>query len=158
MSKFLSTFEKQIDAKGRISVPAQYRTAITNAGDDRIYCFPSFVDPAIECYAPPAYMALLDRIEAIVESPEAREQLELAVITSGFELAFDSEGRVSFPERILRQAGIEKTILFAGRGNRFQLWDPETYAKLHAQAKTGAAQFRHLLLSVGNPLKEEAAS
>ena len=118
MSKFFSNFEKQIDAKGRISVPAPFRAAVSELGGDRIYCFPSFVDQAIECYPPPAYMALLERIEGIVESPEAREQLELAVITRGVELSFDGEGRVSFPERVLKLVGIEKAVTFAGRGDR----------------------------------------
>ena len=117
MSKFFSNFEKQIDAKGRVSVPAPFRAAVSELGGDRIYCFPSFVDQAIECYPPPAYMALLERIEGIVESPEAREQLELAVITRGVELTLDGEGRVSFPERILKSVGIEKAVTFAGRGD-----------------------------------------
>ncbi len=158
MSRFFSTFEKQIDAKGRISVPAPYRAAVTGAGGDRIYCFPSFVDQAIECYAPAAYMALLDRIESIVESPEAREQLELAVITRGVELAFDGEGRVTFPERMLKLVGIEKAVLFAGRGNRFQIWEPGAFAKTEEEAKVGAAPYRHLLLNPVSPPKAEAAS
>lgn len=157
MSKFFSNFEKQIDAKGRVSVPASFRAAVADAGGDRIYCFPSFVDQAVECYPPPAYMALLERIEGIVESPEAREQLELAVITRGVELSFDGEGRVTFPERILKLVGIEKAVTFAGRGDRFQLWSPDAFARIEAEAMAKAAQFRHLLLTGRNPLKTESA-
>ncbi|BCW88738.1 Transcriptional regulator MraZ [Alphaproteobacteria bacterium SO-S41] len=147
MSKFYSNFEKQIDAKGRVSVPAPFRASVSALGGDRIYCFPSFVDAAIECYPPPAYFALLERIEGIVESPEAREQLELAVITRGVELAFDGEGRVMLPERLLKAVGIEKAITFAGRGDRFQIWAPEEFARIEAEAMAKAAQYRHLLLT-----------
>ena len=157
MSKFFSNFEKQIDAKGRVSVPAPFRAALGALGGDRIYCFPSFVDAAIECYPPDAYFALLERIEGIVESPEAREQLELAVITRGVELAFDGEGRVSFPERILKAAGIDKAITFAGRGDRFQVWSPEAFAAVEAAAMAKAAQFRHLLLTGKGPVLPPAS-
>ncbi len=152
MSKFFSNFEKQVDAKGRVSVPAPFRGALAAQDADRIYCFPSFVDTAVECYPPAAYFALLERIEGIIESPEAREQLELAVITRGVELTFDSEGRVSFPERILKAAGIDKVMTFAGRGDRFQIWAPDSFAAIEAAAMQKAAQFRHLLLTGKGPV------
>lgn len=147
MSKFFSNFEKQIDAKGRVSVPAPFRAAVTARDADRIICFPSFVDQAVECYPPDAYMEMLNRISAITETPEAREQLEIAVMTRGIELAFDSEGRIALPERLLAGAGIEKTLVFAGRGDRFQLWPPAAFAKVEADAVAQARQFRHLLLA-----------
>lgn len=147
MTKFYSNFEKQIDAKGRVSVPAPFRASVSALGGDRIYCFPSFVDTAIECYPPPAYFALLERIEGIVESPEAREQLEFAVITRGVELPFDGEGRVVFPERLLKGAEIDKGMTFAGRGDRFQVWSPEIFARMEAAAVANVAQYRHLLLT-----------
>lgn len=148
MSKFFSQHEKQIDAKGRISVPAPFRAVLGNTGGERIYCFPSLneAESAVECYPPDAYFALLEQIEGIIESPEAREQLEWAVITRGVELSFDGEGRVTFPERLLKGAGIEKAVMFAGRGDRFQVMTPETFGRMDAQAGRTGGQLRHLLM------------
>ena len=148
MSKFFSQHEKQIDAKGRVSVPAPFRAVHGAAGGERIYCFPSLneAENAIECYPPDAYFALLEQIEGIIESPEAREQLEWAVITRGVELTFDGEGRVSFPERLLKSAGIEKAVMFAGRGDRFQIMTPETFTRTDSAAGRTAGQLRHLLM------------
>ena len=163
MSRFLSSFDKQIDAKGRVSIPASYRAAVTALGADRIFAFPSFADGSIECYPPPAYFDLLDRIERIVESPEAKEHLEVAVITRCAELPFDGEGRVVFPERLLKSKGIEKAVMFAGRGNRFQMWAPDAFDAFEGVAAKEATQHRHLLMGgasgmLNSALKPESAA
>lgn len=167
MSKFFSNFEKQIDSKGRVSVPAPFRTVVTTLGGDRIHCFPSLDedDDAIECYPPPAYFALLERIEGIIESPEAREHLEWAVMARGVELPIDGEGRVVFPERMLKEAGVDKGVVFVGRGDRFQLRSPDSFARYDAKASKSAGQYKHLLMKGGAPaaslasvLKPEGAS
>lgn len=151
MAKFFSHFEKQIDAKGRVSVPAPFRAVLGEQNGDRIYCFPSLNedDNAIECYPPAAYFALLEQIEGIIESPEAREHLEWAVITRGVELTFDGEGRVVMPERLLKGAGIDKAAMFAGRGDRFQVMTPDAFARADAQSARTAGQLRHLLMKGG---------
>ena len=151
MSKFFSNFEKQVDAKGRLSVPASFRSAITAENADRIFCFPCLDedDSAIECYPPSAYFALLEQIEGIIESPEAREHLEWAVIARGVELAIDGEGRAVLPERLLKGAGIDRTVVVVGRGDRFQLRSPESFAAYDAKAGKSAGAFRHLLMKGG---------
>jgi MraZ protein len=157
MARFFSHYEKTVDAKGRVSIPPSFRAALSGPGD-RIYCFPSFVDTALEAYGQAEYFALLAQIEGIVEAPEAREQLEFAVITRCSELTLDGEGRIVPPERLLAGAGIAKTVVFAGRGNRFQLWSPETFAAHEAAATGQARNFRHLLLGTAPKSAPAAAA
>ena len=160
MSKFFSNFEKQIDAKGRVSVPASFRAVVNavagEAAGDSIVCFPSLSDDAaIECYPRPVFDRLVDDIENIADSPEAREYLELAITARSVELSFDGEGRVSFPERLLSAAGIGKAVTFVGRGDRFQIWSPEGFAAVEAKALEMACASRHLLMR-GRPAAPKA--
>ena len=39
---FLSTYENKLDKKGRVSVPASYRSYLSNIGYNGVVCFPSF--------------------------------------------------------------------------------------------------------------------
>ena len=39
---FLSTYENKLDKKGRVSVPASFRSYLSNLGYNGIVCFPSF--------------------------------------------------------------------------------------------------------------------
>ena len=45
---FLSTYENKIDKKGRVSVPASFRSHLSNLGYNGIICYPSFNNQSIE--------------------------------------------------------------------------------------------------------------
>lgn len=49
-------------------------------------------------------------------------------------LAFDVTGRIVIPEDLLKHAGITDKAVFVGRGNSFQIWNPEEFKK--AQEKS----------------------
>lgn len=42
-------------------------------------------------------------------------------------LAFDVTGRIVIPADLLRHAGITDTAVFVGRGNSFQIWNPDAF-------------------------------
>ena len=55
---FLSTYENKIDKKGRVSVPASFRSYLSNLGYNGVICYPSFNNQSIEAWPQ-------DRIEKI---------------------------------------------------------------------------------------------
>ena len=55
---FLSTYENKLDKKGRVSVPASFRSHISNLGYNGVICYPSFNNQSIEACSQ-------DRIEKI---------------------------------------------------------------------------------------------
>ena len=45
---FLSTYENKLDKKGRVSVPASFRSHLSNLGYNGVICYPSFNNASIE--------------------------------------------------------------------------------------------------------------
>ena len=45
---FLSTYENKLDKKGRVSVPASFRSHLSNLGYNGVICYPSFNNTSIE--------------------------------------------------------------------------------------------------------------
>ena len=50
MTAFLSTYLNRVDRKGRVSVPAAYRTALANSNFQGIIAYPSVTEPVIEAF------------------------------------------------------------------------------------------------------------
>ena len=48
MDRFVSTYTMRLDAKGRVSIPAPYRTVLMKDGMDGLYCHPSLAEPALD--------------------------------------------------------------------------------------------------------------
>ena len=66
---FLSTFENKIDKKGRVSVPASFRSYLSNLGYNGVICYPSFNNNCIEAWPQ-------DRIEKISNAIDSLNPFE----------------------------------------------------------------------------------
>ena len=57
-------------------------------------------------------------------------------------LQFDTEGRVSISEKLLKHAKIKNNLLFVGLGKTFQIWEPRNFEKFKVVARKKAYQNR----------------
>ena len=142
---FLSTFEKQLDAKRRIVVPQEFR-ALAAGPFDGVFCFPSSEADCIEGGG----TALFDRYNSVIEELEfgdpLRSALETSVLGGMAKLSFDTAGRITLPETLCEMFGLTDWVTIVGLGDRFQIWEREAFnAHRAAQrdlARQGLAQLR----------------
>ncbi len=142
---FLSTFEKQLDAKRRIVVPQEFRAAVAGPFDG-VFCFPSVEADCIEGGG----KALFDRHEALINELEVGDPLRFALeftVRGGMaQLSFDVAGRVTLPENLCDLFGLTDWVTVVGLGDRFQIWPRDAFqAERAAQrqiAREGLVQLR----------------
>ena len=135
MSRFLSNATNRIDAKGRVSVPAVFRSVLVERNIQELYCFQDFVFPAISAGGPD----LLDRFERQIAaedpfSPEANA-MSLLIHGGGVFMRLDAEGRLMVTDFIRDFTGVTNEVTFVGRADHFQLWQPEAFRAMQAQAR-----------------------
>jgi len=140
MSRFLSNATNRIDAKGRVSVPAVFRSVLVQREIQELYCFQDFVFPAISVGGPD----VLDRYERQIAADDPfstdANQLSLLIHGGGVFMRLDAEGRLMVTDFIREFTGITTEVTFVGRSDYFQLWQPQAF--LEAQA--GAREERRL--------------
>ena len=51
------------------------------------------------------------------------------------ELPFDSDGRVILPKNLMEFAGIKDKATFIGKGQTFEIWEPEMFNEYLKNAK-----------------------
>jgi MraZ protein len=128
---FLSTVVNKVDRKGRVSVPAGMRAALSSQPFQGIVAFRSFRDPAIEGWSIDRLNRLADSLDEMELFSEGQEDLA-AIFADAHQLPFDGEGRIILPEILARHAGITGDAAFVGRGATFQIWNPATF-EAHAE-------------------------
>ena len=126
---FLSTYENKIDKKGRVSVPASFRSYLSNLGYNGVVCFPSFNNQCIESWPQDRIEKISNAIDSLNPFEEKKDYFATSILSESINLQFDSEGRVLFPEKLLKHAKIQKNILFVGLGKTFQIWEPKLFDK-----------------------------
>lgn len=152
---FLSTTTNNRDAKGRISVPSDFRTVVSDSGFDGIVVWPSFDGAYLEGGGISLLEEYQQSLEAIDYYDEGRMALQRAIFAESRKLAFDSGGRVSLPKEMAEYAGLNGQATFVGLGKRFEIWHPAKYEAFIGDVRKLARENRNRLKSVQN-LKTEA--
>ena len=135
---FLSTHENKLDKKGRVSVPASFRSYLSNMGYNGVICYPSFNNPSIEACPQSRIEKLSESIDSLNPFEEKRDIFATSVLADSVNLQFDNEGRVSIPNKLLEHARIKNSMLFVGQGKTFQVWEPKLFEKFKTQARKKA--------------------
>ena len=135
MASFLSTFVNKVDRKGRVSVPAPFRAALSADSYQGIIAYPSMTDKALDGFGRSMLeelnrrqldktmsdgdfeLALLGRRNSVVDT----------IMALAHELPFDGEGRIVLPADLIEAAEITDRATFVGRGSRFQIWSPDLF-------------------------------
>jgi transcriptional regulator MraZ len=134
MDRFVSNVTLRLDAKGRVSIPASFRSVLAGDGFDGLYCYPALDRPAIDAGG----NALMAEIEAVIARyapfSDARERFALALYGTSETLKIDGEGRVSLSDTLKRHAGITEAVTFVGLGHKFQIWEPGRFQRELAEA------------------------
>ena len=134
VSDFIGRYLNKVDKKGRVSVPASWRSSLIGKEFSGIIAQSSLSEKSIDAY-PREYLELLqnklDSNDPLLEENE----YESTVLFGGSVLSFDSEGRVILSSSLRAESNIEAEALFVGMGRRFRIWNPEIFDDYIDRAK-----------------------
>ena len=134
MDRFVSNYTLRLDSKGRVSIPAAFRSVLSGDSSPSLYCYPTLDRPALDAGG----KALFAEIEALIARfppySDEREQFAAALYGTSETLNIDGEGRVILSEALKEHAGITDTATFVGLGHKFQIWEPNRFRTELAEA------------------------
>lgn len=142
---FMDTISNKVDAKGRVSLPADYR-AIAKELNSEIVCYRSLTSPCIEgCLE-----ELLEKLAVEIENAtdffsETQDNLTNLIFGDAKRFTFDSTGRIVLTEKLLNHAQISDNAVFVGKGRKFQIWNPENWAEEEKRIRNEAMKNRPVL-------------
>ena len=139
---FLSTFENKLDKKGRVSVPASFRSFLSKLGYNGVICYPSFNNNCIEVWPQERIEKISNAIDSLNPFEEKKDYFATSILAESINLQFDSEGRILLSSKLLRHAKIKNRMLFVGQGKTFQIWEPTNYEKFKVTAKKKSNIYR----------------
>ena len=132
---FLSTYENKLDKKGRVSVPASFRSYLSNMGYNGVVCFPSFNNQSIEAWPQDRIEKISNAIDSLNPFEDKKDYFATSILSESINLQFDSEGRILITEKLLKHAKIKNSMLFVGQGKTFQIWEPISFEKFRVIAR-----------------------
>lgn len=127
MALFLSQHLNKIDKKGRVSVPAAFRSVLVQESFQGMVAFRSLSLPAVEGFGMERMEKLSAQVDQLDPFSGDYDDLTASIFADATPLAFDGEGRILLSETLREHAQLESHVSFVGRGATFQLWNPERF-------------------------------
>ncbi len=117
-----------VDAKGRMAMPAKYRDRLQDCCEGRLVLTVDF-DRCLLVFPEPDWEQLERKLAKLPSlNPRAR-RLQRLLLGHASEVEMDSNNRILLPSVLREYAGLEKKVVLVGQGAKFELWDEETWNK-----------------------------
>jgi MraZ protein len=129
MATFYGNFERSLDAKGRLILPAKLRSEYGESA-----FLTSHVDGCLALYDKEDME--IQRAAMLERSKGSQDDRMIARIWSAStsEVTFDAQGRIPVPPASRSWAALEDDVLVIGAIDKVELWSPGRYAEKAAFA------------------------
>ncbi|HNZ28601.1 MAG TPA: division/cell wall cluster transcriptional repressor MraZ [Candidatus Goldiibacteriota bacterium] len=130
---FIGQHEHSLDEKGRVSIPSRYKKYIEEITVDpdkrNAVVLSKSKDKCIEVFAPEKWEQMMGKYEQNTSLEEENRDLKYmrSKLSNTDYANVDKSGRIIIPQFLKDYAGISKNVVFAGIGDRFEIWDKKTF-------------------------------
>ena len=114
---FVGTHEHSLDVKGRLVLPAKFRSHFS--GDAYLTMYAG----CIALWTPEGFDAMAARLKEQVRNGEVEAQAYRALAPSSELVRPDAQGRVMISERLRQHASLEHEVVVCGALDRIEIWN-----------------------------------
>jgi transcriptional regulator MraZ len=129
MATFYGNFERSLDPKGRLILPAKLRAEFGESA-----FLTSHIDGCLALYDKEDME--VQRLAMLERTKGSQEDRMIARVwaSSTSEVTFDSQGRFPIPQLSREWADLEVDVLVIGAIDKVELWQPQKYGEKAASA------------------------
>ncbi|HUI03022.1 MAG TPA: division/cell wall cluster transcriptional repressor MraZ [Acidimicrobiales bacterium] len=124
VARFFGTYEHSLDSKGRVILPARFRTAFEHGG-----YLTQFRDGCLALWTPEQFEIQMEEVQARAATGRADRNMARLWAAGTQDLEVDRQGRMVLPARMREYAGLENDVVVVGVIDRVELWDPARWAE-----------------------------
>ncbi|MEX0617453.1 MAG: division/cell wall cluster transcriptional repressor MraZ [Pseudohongiellaceae bacterium] len=118
-----------LDAKGRMAMPARYREQLLAHCSGHLV---ATIDTEARCllvYPVQEWEEIQRKIEALPSLNPVARRLQRLLIGHATDLELDGSGRVLLPQALRSYAGLDKHVALIGQGKKLELWSEQTWTE-----------------------------
>ena len=114
---FLGEYPLKVDSKGRIAVPARFRSKI-----ERGAVLTRGVDPCLYIYPMETWEERARELSAAITDPRLLRLVERRFFGMAHELELDAQGRIVLPAKVRQYASLGGEGMVVGARDRIEVW------------------------------------
>lgn len=115
-----------LDAKGRLAIPARYREELQSCCDSNLVVTVDR-ERCLLVYPKPTWNEIERRLDRLPSFNEQTRTLLRIYVGHAQDVEMDGQGRVLLPPGLRQFAAMDKRVALVGQGKKFELWNEETW-------------------------------
>lgn len=129
---FFGEFNNTVDQKGRASIPATFRDALFNSGDESLVVTKS--GQGLAAYPASVWQKICENVLALPHGPRREANLRFKIAPAK-ECQFDRQGRIQIPQSLRQYAGLDKDVVIVGMIEKIEIWNQQTHAAATSESE-----------------------
>ena len=118
----LGSSNNRIDGKGRLVMPAKFRSKI-----GEIVCCTVSRNRSLAVYPMDEWAPYYEKIQALPSTDEALK-FRRFLLGNAEELSVDGQGRILIPEKLRKYANLVDQVVVNGAGDHLEIWNSESWS------------------------------
>ena len=127
---FLGVSTLNLDAKGRIAIPARHRETLAQTCASRVVVTinPNRDDRCLWLYPENEWREIARNLSRLPPMIRQNQLIQRLMLGHASEVDLDGQGRVLLPNELREYAGLGKRVSLVGQMHKFEIWDEEIWS------------------------------
>jgi|APFre7841882630_1041343.scaffolds.fasta_scaffold226081_1 MraZ protein len=144
---FRGSYEHTIDSKGRVSLPAQFRSLLPK--DNERLVITNYIPSHLWAFTYESWIKLEEKLASFpLTDPDIRS-FKHFFVAGAHDVSVDKLGRVLVPPRLREYAHLNKDVVFVGSITHIEIWDKETWKPTFTTSESNVEQVARKLADLG---------
>ena len=141
---FLGEYRHNVDAKGRLAIPARFRPGLAEG-----LVITRGLDPCLHIYPKSQWLPLAERLSELPMVEPAVRALRRNFFTGAFACEVDKQGRILLPQALREYAGLDGDVVIAGLNTYFEIWAATLWEQELPRIESGVSSITEQLSNLG---------
>ena len=119
---FIGEYYHNLDAKGRIIIPAKFRDELNGT-----FILTRGLDGCLTIYSTEKWEKIFEEINKLPETKKATRQYIRMLTANACECTLDNQGRILIPANLSGSVNITKQCVVVGANSHVEIWDKATW-------------------------------
>lgn len=125
-----------LDAKGRLAIPVRYRDSLVEMSTGEVVATVDR-DRCLLLYPRPHWEEIERQLVALPSLQPGARAIQRMLLGYASDMQMDSHGRILLAPALRDYAELDRKVVMAGQGNKFELWNEERWAEIERRWTAG---------------------
>lgn len=141
---FIGEYSHNLDAKGRLAVPAKFREKLKSGA-----VVTRGLDNCLFLYTKDQWEKIAEKLANLPISQSKARAFSRLMLAGAMDVEIDAQGRINLPEYLRKYASLNKKAIVAGLFDRLEIWDDAKWDTYKSGAEEESTEIAEALGELG---------